>query len=107
MPIVLSFLLKHEHKMTTIHGKVQRNNWYEGSEPVSSGDLVMVSMGFRRMLVKPVLSRCINGTEKTKFTQSIGEDHDNYYYCSFYGLNHFPPSPFLVFRVNPLCPDQV
>lgn len=31
MPLVLSFLLKHERKMTVLHGKVQQNPYYEGS----------------------------------------------------------------------------
>ena len=36
MPIILSFLLKHERKMTVLHGKVQRNPFYEGDSVVNS-----------------------------------------------------------------------
>lgn len=107
MPLLLSFLLKHERKMTVLHGKVQTNPHYEGESEVRSGDQVMVSVGFRRLLVSPLFSRCINGTEKTKFTKRVGSNSEGYFYCSFYGLNQFPPSPFLVFRVNPLFPEQI
>lgn len=72
MPLVLSFLLKHERKMTVLHGKVQQNPYYEGSSEVESNGLVMVSVGFKRLLVNPIYSRCFNGTEKTKYTKKIG-----------------------------------
>jgi hypothetical protein len=72
MPVILSFLLKHERKMTVLHGKIQQNPYYEGSSEVQSNDLVMVSIGFKRLLVNPIYSRCLNGTEKTKFTKKIG-----------------------------------
>lgn len=107
LPLVVSFLLKHERKMTVLHGKVKRNPFYEGSAAVESGKMVMVSIGFKRLVVSPLYSRCINGTEKTKSTKEVGEDYDNHYFCSFYGHNTFPPSPFLVFRVNPLFPSQI
>lgn len=32
----------------------------------------MVSVGFKRLLVTPIYSRCFNGTEKTKYTKKIG-----------------------------------
>jgi pre-rRNA-processing protein TSR1 len=107
MPLLLSFLLKHERKMTVLHGKVQSNPHYAGEAEVLSGQPAMVSVGFRRLLVSPLFSRCVNGTEKTKFTRRVGTESEGQFFCSFYGLNQFPPSPFLVFRVNPLCPDQV
>ena len=37
--------------------------------------MVMVSVGFKRLLVEPIYSRLINGTEKTKYVKSIGEDY--------------------------------
>lgn len=37
----------------------------------------------------------------------MGSESEGYFFCSFYGLNQFPPSPFLVFRVNPLYPEQI
>jgi len=61
LPIVLSFLLKHERKMTVVHGKVEKNPYYEGENAVHSNDLVMVSVGFKRLLVEPIYSRLING----------------------------------------------
>ena len=51
MPLVLSFLLKHERKMTVLHGKVQKNPFYQGENNVNSNEPVMVSMGFKRILV--------------------------------------------------------
>jgi pre-rRNA-processing protein TSR1 len=106
-PLVLSFLLKHERKMTVLHGKVQKNPFYQGENKVESNQMVMVSVGFKRLLIEPIYSRCINGTEKTKFTQSIGEDYESHFFCSFYHHNYFPTSPFLVFRVNPLNVNQI
>ena len=67
----------------------------------------MVSIGFKRLLVEPLYSRLINGTDKTKYTKSIGKDYENHYFCSFYGHNYFPSSPFLVFRVNRLNTSQI
>jgi hypothetical protein len=58
---VLSFLLKHERKMTVLHGKVEKNAYYEGENAVNSNELVMVSVGFKRLLVEPIYSRLING----------------------------------------------
>ena len=72
MPLVLSFLLKHERKMTVLHGKVQINPYYEANVEMNSGSLVMISLGFKRLLVNPIYSRCLNGTEKTKYTKKIG-----------------------------------
>lgn len=93
--------------MTVLHGKVQKNPYYQGENTVNSNELVMVSVGFKRVLVEPIYSRCINGTDKTKFTKGIGEDYDNNYFVSFYHHNYFPPSPFLVFRVNRLNTSQI
>lgn len=67
----------------------------------------MVSIGFKRLLVEPIYSRCINGTEKTKYTAAIRQDYENHYFCSFYHNNYFPSSPFLVFRVNQLNVSQI
>jgi len=30
-------------------------------------------MGFRKFYIKPIFSRCINGTDKTKFTRKINK----------------------------------
>lgn len=61
--------------MTVLHGKVQKNPFYEGEENVNSEELVLISIGFKRILVNPIYSRCLNGTEKTKFTKSIKDDY--------------------------------
>jgi len=47
--------------MTVVHGKVEKNPYYEGENVVHSNDLVMVSVGFKRLLVEPIYSRLING----------------------------------------------
>ena len=62
MPLILSFLLKHERKMTVLHSKIQSNPHYEGDIEAKTNELVMVSFGFKRLLVKPTYSRCITGT---------------------------------------------
>lgn len=37
--------------MTMLHGKVEKNAYYEGENKVNSNELVMVSVGFKRILV--------------------------------------------------------
>lgn len=63
-------------------------------------------MGFRKFYIKPIFSRCINGTEKTKYTKVIKEDYENHFFCSFYYYNTFPPAPFSIYKVNQLNLDQ-
>lgn len=63
-------------------------------------------MGFRKFYIKPIFSRCINGTDKTKFTRKIKEDYESQFYCSFYYYNYFPPAPFSIYKVNQLNVEQ-
>ena len=64
-------------------------------------------MGFRKIYITPIFSRCINGTEKTKYTKKITEDYENHYYCSFYYYNYFPPAPFSIYKVNQVNTDII
>ncbi len=66
-----------------------------------------MTIGFRKIYITPIFSRCINGTEKTKYTKKIKEDYENYYYCSFYYYNYFPPAPFSIYRINQLNTDII
>ena len=74
---------------------------YPGNDTViKSNDQYLISMGFRRFLTRPIFSRVINGTEKTKYIKKIEEDYESYFFCSFYYYNYFPPAPSQIFRVN-------
>lgn len=74
---------------------------YPGNDTViKSNDQYLISMGFRRFLTRPIFSRVINGTEKTKYIKKIEEDYESYFFCSFYYYNYFPPAPTQIFRVN-------
>lgn len=71
-PILLSFLLKHERKMTQLHAKVRRNPYYPSNETIiKSNEEYLISMGFRRFITRPIFSRVISGTTKTKYTSNI------------------------------------
>lgn len=89
--------------MTQLHLKVRRNPFYPSNEtPIESGQHYAISLGFRRIVVRPIFSRVIPGTEKTKFTKKIGEDYESYFYCSFYYYNYFPSAPVQIYQVNQL-----
>jgi pre-rRNA-processing protein TSR1 len=62
-PIIMTFLLKHERKMTQLHTKVRRNPYYPSNNTIiESNQYYSISMGFRRIVVKPIFSRVIPGT---------------------------------------------
>ena len=64
--------MKHEHKMTQLHLKVRRNPYYPSNiNDVVSNEKYFISMGFRRILVAPIFSRIIQGTDKTKYAKNI------------------------------------
>ena len=100
-PIILTFLLKHERKMTQLHLKVRRNPYYPLNDTViESHQNYLISMGFRRIVVRPIFSQIIQGSEKTKYIKSIKEDYESYFLCSFYYYNYFPPASVQIHRVN-------
>ena len=87
--------------MAQIHAKVRRNPHYPANDTViNSNELYLVSMGFRSFITRPIFSRVINGSDKTKFIKKIEEDYESYFYCSFYSYNYFPPAPIHIFRIN-------
>lgn len=89
--------------MTQLHLKVRRNPYYANNDTViESNQYYSISLGFRRVVLKPIFSKIIPGTEKTKFIKKIGEDYESYFYCSFYYYNYFPPAPVQIYRVNQL-----
>lgn len=106
-PLIASFLLKHERKMTMLHARVKRNPYYPLNDTeVESNQKYLITMGFRKFYIKPIFSRCINGTDKTKFTKKIKEDYESHFYCSFYYYNYFPPAPFSIYKINHLNTEQ-
>lgn len=99
-PLILSFLFKHERKMTLVHLRVKRNEYYPSMEtPVESNRSHLISFGFRRFFATPIFSKCFNGCDKTKFRNSF-VDYEHYYYCSFYYYNTFPPAPVSICRIG-------
>lgn len=94
-------MLKHEQKMTQLHLKVKRNPYYPANDTViESNHQYLVMMGFRRFVTRPIFSKMINGSNKTKFVKKITEDYESYFFSSFYYYNYFPPAPVQIFRVN-------
>jgi hypothetical protein len=99
-PLILSFLLKHERKMTMVHMRVKRNDYYPNNEtPVESNNPYYICFGFRRVFATPVFSKCLNGCDKTKFRKSF-VDYENHYFCSFYYYNVFPPASVAIYRME-------
>ena len=87
--------------MTQLHAKVRRNPYYRANDStIESNQHFFISMGFRRIVVRPIFSRIIQGSEKTKYTKNIKEDYESYFFCSFYYYNYFPPAPVQIYRVN-------
>ncbi|KAG2171939.1 hypothetical protein INT43_001415 [Umbelopsis isabellina] len=58
-PFVVFGLLQYEHKMTVLNLQITRDNAYE--EPVRSKDPMILHMGYRRMVVRPIYSQRGNG----------------------------------------------
>lgn len=62
-PTIMVFLLKHERKMTQLHLKVRRNPYYANNDTViESNQYYAISLGFRRVVLKPIFSKVIAGT---------------------------------------------
>lgn len=84
-----------------LHTKLRRNPFDPSGEiPVESNKSYLLSLGFRKLTITPIFSRCLNGCDKTKYVREIGDDYENYFYCSFYGSNYFPPAPALLYDLH-------
>lgn len=94
-PVILSWLLPHEHRKSVVHAHVQRSgSWFK--DTLKSRDLLVCSMGFRRFYVRPLFSDAGMNCDKNKYVKYVGAgDFTN---CSFYGPIAYKPSPVLLFR---------
>ncbi len=81
---------------------MRRNPHFEEEAQISSNEPYCIHMGFRKFVIEPIFSRVIGGSEKTKYCKTIKENYSDYFLCSFYYYNCYPPSPALVYRVNKL-----
>lgn len=106
-PLVLSFLLKHERKMTVQHFRVKRNPYHsDPTVPVESGRSYYLCFGFRKIFAQPTFSKCFNGCDKTKFRKSF-IDFESHYYCTFYYYNVFPPASVAIYCVEGKQPEAM
>lgn len=106
-PLVLSFLLKHERKMTVQHFRVKRNPYHpDPTVPVESGRSYYLCFGFRKIFAQPTFSKCFNGCDKTKFRKSF-IDFESHYYCTFYYYNVFPPASVAIYCVDGKQPEAM
>jgi len=49
--------------MTQLHAKVRRNPYYTNNDTmIESNQYFAISMGFRRMVVRPIFSRVVSGS---------------------------------------------
>jgi len=98
-PFVALSLLQHEHKKSVVHFIVQRNTEYEDS--VRSKDPLILSVGPRRLRVKPVYSQYAQGGARGvnnvhKFERYLR--HGDTYVATIYGPILFGNQPCALLR---------
>ncbi|AFR95500.2 pre-rRNA-processing protein TSR1 [Cryptococcus neoformans C23] len=62
IPFIVHGLLRHEHKQSVLHFVVQRNTEY--TEPVKAKELLVLCVGPRRYIVRPLYSQHVRGGGK-------------------------------------------
>ncbi|WWD22043.1 hypothetical protein CI109_106531 [Kwoniella shandongensis] len=62
LPFIVHGLLQHEHKQSVLHFTVQRNTEY--TEPVKAKDPLILCVGPRRYVIRPVFSQHVRGGGK-------------------------------------------
>lgn len=89
-------LLQYEHKMSLVNLQVQRDNAYE--ETVKSKDPMVMHMGFRRYVVRPIYSQNTNkGTNHVhKFERFMKLGRS--YVATIYGPVVFGKMPVMFYK---------
>lgn len=98
-PFVAFSLLQHEHKKSVVHFTIQRNTEYE--DTVRSKDPLILCVGPRRLLVKPVYSQYAQGGSRGvnnvhKFTRYLR--HGDTYVATVYAPILFGYQPCALLR---------
>jgi len=94
LPVVLSSLLPHEHRMSVLNVVVRRSQ-LSHSHPVQSKERLVFHCGFRRFAACPVFSQHTNG-DKHKYERYFRQG-DTVVMTMFAPIT-FPPASVLVFQ---------
>lgn len=93
-PLVLFSLLRHEHRLSTLHFNISRDARY--TEPIPSKEPLIFQCGFRRWTGRPVFSQVNLNCDKHKYERYL--QPDRFTAASVYGPTTFQPGPVLVFK---------
>lgn len=96
-PLLVTRLLRHEARMSLVNVVLRRHGSF-GEAPIKSKDPLLLWMGHRRFLVRPLLSTHSNGDKQRLERWLPGSDRA--VVASFYAPITFPPSPVLAFTAS-------
>ena len=95
LPLLISWLLPYEEKLTVVHSTIQRSSTWS-PDPLKSRDLLSIHMGFRHLLIHPLFAdggvRCDN----CKYLQWVPPT--GFIQMIFYAPMSYRPCPITVFQ---------
>ena len=103
LPLLISWLLPYEEKLTVVHSTVQRSSSWS-PEPLKSRDLLSIHMGFRHLLIRPLFAESGIRCDKCKFVQWVPPT--GFIQMVFYSPMSYRPCPITVFQPRQ-SPDEV
>lgn len=95
LPLVLIGLLPHEQKMSLINVVLRSVDHEENDEPIKSKDELIIHLGFRRFITRPIFSAHTNG-DKFKFERFLPKDGS--IVASFYAPITYPPASAVAYK---------
>lgn len=99
-PLVVSALLRHERKVSVMHCLLKRHHSY--ASIVRNGEPLVLRVGFRQLLVRPVFSGHDLGVDKHKYDRFLQRGVDTV--ASFYAPVCVGPAPVVALS-HALAPD--
>ena len=95
LPLLVSWLLPYEEKLTVVHSTVQRSSTWS-PDPLKSRDLLSIHMGFRHMLIHPLFAEGSERCDKCKYVQWVPPT--GFIQMVFYAPMNYRPCPLTVFQ---------
>jgi pre-rRNA-processing protein TSR1 len=96
--LIISGLFAHEHKTSVVHVSLTKTD-EAAEEVVRSKDPLLLSMGFRRFVARPVFSEDNPGLDKHKMERFLHPNRT--IVASFYGPAMYGSCPVLAFHAPP------
>ena len=70
LPLLLSWLLPYEEKLTVVHTSIQRSSTWSPA-PLKSRDLLVAHMGFRHVMIRPLFFEAGIRCDKCKYVKYV------------------------------------